>query len=402
MEMKIVKSVKKKPLLKKVYNLKIKDNHNYFANGILVHNCDDPNDVEEVFSKAKRERALLWFSGKWSTRQNNQDSVSLVVQQRCHEDDISGEILRNDSKNNWTKLILPMEFESKRRCKTIVLPSTKGKIWEDPRKEEKELLNSERFSLERVEILKSKLQTQYNISGQLQQRPTPEEGGIIKKKWFNWWKEEKYPRFLQIIQSWDTALTENKRNAYSACTTWGIFHNEYRIPNLMLIGVWRDHLAYPDLRRIAQKLATDYRDDGKDKNFITSSQYKPSLILIEAKSSGISLIQDFHRAGILCVGFDPDRYGEKESRVNIASQIIEAGRVWVPSIAPHYKQLKPFADMFVEECSLFPMASSRDLVDTMTQVLLRLMNSEWLKNPEDNQFENENSSHQPRVIYGVN
>lgn len=399
MQAKFIKSITRKPAKKGVYNLRIKDNHNYFANGILVHNCDDPNNMTDIFSKAKRERALEWFSSGWSTRQNNDSSLGLIVQQRGHEEDISGEVIRTDVKGEYVKLILPMEFENGRRCKTIILPSTKGKVWEDPRIEEKELLNPARFSFERVEQLKIKLKTPYNISGQLQQSPTPAEGGIIKRHWFKWWKEEKYPRFLQIIQSWDTALTEDKRNAYSACTTWGVFNNEYNVPNVMLLGVWRDHLAYPDLRRIAQKLATDFRDDGKNENFVPQSQYKPSLILVESKSSGISLIQDFRRAGILCVGFDPDKYGEKEARVHIASQLIEGGRVWVPSIAPTFKQLKPFADMFLEECSLFPLASSRDLVDTMTQVLLRLMHGQWVTNPEDTEGD-EDSKYKPRVLYG--
>lgn len=400
MEAKFVKSVKKKSYKKNVYNLRIRDNHNYFANRILMHNCDDPNDVKKIHSKTVREGTLDWWRTAWSTRKNNEDSVSLVTQQRSHNEDISGEIIQNDNNGNYVKLILPMEFESRWKCKTILLPSTNGKIWEDPRTKEGELLNPGRFPKERVEELKLALNNQYNISGQLQQRPTPEEGGIIKKNWFQWWKEAKYPRFSQIIQSWDTALTENKRNAYSACTTWGVFNNDVHVPQVMLLGVYRDHLAYPDLRRIAQKLAHDYRDDGKDPNFIPSMQYKPSLILVESKSSGYSLIQDLRRAGILCIGFNPDQYGEKEARVHIASQAIEGGRVWVPTIAPTFKQLKPFADMFLEECSLFPMASSRDLVDTMTQVLLRLLNSQWITNPED-VLEDETHKYKPKVLYGV-
>lgn len=399
MQAKFVKAIRKKPYQKNVYNLRIKDFHNYFANGILVHNCDDPNDTKKIFSKTVREGTNEWFDSTWSMRRNNEDSVGLVVQQRTHAQDVSGHLIENDREGRWTKLILPMEFENSRRCKTIILSSSNGNIWEDPRKKEGDLLNPERFSKERVEELKQTLRTQLNISGQLQQRPTPEEGGIIKKGWFKLWKEQKYPRFLQIIQSWDTALTENKRNAYSACTTWGVFNNEYQVPNVMLIGMFRDHLAYPDLRRIAQKLALDYRDDGTDKGLLTSSQYRPSMVLVEAKTSGISLIQDFHRAGILCVGFDPDKYGEKEARVNIVSQLIEGGRVWVPTMAPNFKQLKPFADTFVEECALFPASSSRDLVDTMTQVLLRLMNSQWIKNPADAP-EDESNQYKPRILYG--
>jgi predicted phage terminase large subunit-like protein len=402
MQAKVIKSIRKLPYKKIVFNLKIKDNHNYFANGVLVHNCDDPNDAAIFTSKVKREADLDWFFGRWSTRENNEDSVSLVVQQRFHQEDISGAIIDNDSKGNWVKLILPMEFENSRRCSTIIMPSTQGKIWSDPRLQEGELLNPDRFNRKKVEELKEDLRRrggEQNVAGQLQQRPSPDEGGIIKKQWFQWWKEAKYPRFSEIIQSWDTALSGKKESAYHACTTWGLFKNEHQVPQLMLLGMWRDHIEYPELRKVAQRLATDYRDDGKDKNFVALSQYKPSLILVESKASGFTLIQDFQRAGILCVGFNPDKYGDKESRVHIVSQLIEGGRIWVPAMAPHFNQLKPFASKFIEECALFPASSSRDLVDTMTQVLLRLMGGRWLTNPRD--YEDEDAhAYKPRGIYG--
>lgn len=345
---------------------------------------DDPNSSEEVRSKTKRERAIEWFSGGWSIRKNDpKTTVMLNVQQRFHEDDISGYIIANDHKNEWTKLILPMEYEVGRKCVTIPLKSTGDEKWSDPREKEGDLLWPNRIGTKELEEIKLGLKSTYNIAGQLQQRPAPAEGGLLKKSWFKWWKQETYPKFHQVIQSWDTAFTDNKKGSYSACTTWGIFHDDHRVPNLMLIGMWRDHVLYPDLRKIAQKLSRDYRYNGKNEDFIENFKFKPDIILIEAKASGQSLIPDLRQAGILAIGFNPSKYGDKDGRVEIASTLIEAGRVWLPSMAPNYTQLKPFADTFLGECSIFPNGSSKDVVDSMTQVLIRVKEGGYIQNPND-------------------
>lgn len=359
---------------------------------------DDPNSSEEIGSKTKRDRAIEWFSRGWSIRKNNpKRTVMLNVQQRFHEDDISGHILDTDIDGEWTKLILPMEFEPARKCITIPLKSTNGKLWEDPRTVDKELLWPSRFGPKEVKTLKRDLKNEYNIAGQLQQRPAPVEGGVLKKGWFKWYKQEMYPRFSHVIQSWDTAFTDSKKGAYSACTTWGIYNDDRNVPNLLLVGMWRGHVLYPELRKIAQKLSKDYRYDGNNSDFVDTHSFKPDLIIVESKASGLSLIPDLQQAGINCVGFNPSKYGDKEGRVGMVSHLIECGRVWVPAMQPSFKQLKPFADTFVEECGVFPNGSSRDVVDSMTQVLIRVKQGGFINNPTDPDDEYEPEA--PRFLY---
>ena len=57
-------------------------------------------------------------------------SVKIVVQQRTHEEDISGYLLAN-AKEEWFTLILPNEFEENRKSITVI---DGKKFWEDPRK----------------------------------------------------------------------------------------------------------------------------------------------------------------------------------------------------------------------------------------------------------------------------
>jgi len=344
---------------------------------------DDPNNALDGESEVLRERKLDWWTQVWSTRLNDKkNDCRIVVQQRIHERDISGFILGHDDLNEWTKLILPMEFEEKRKSKTIILPTTQGKVWEDPRAKDGQLLWPERINEKDLQSLKAALGTQYAISGQLQQRPSPASGGIIKKDWFQWWKDSIPPDIEFVVQSWDTALTAKEMSAYSACTTWGVFYDHNQIENLILLSMWRGRLEYPELREMVKRLYFDYRDTGKQTNPIFKGR-NVDLCLVEAKASGDPLIADLYRAGIRAIGFNPTKHGDKIQRVRLVTPLIEGGRVWLPAKPQTYDTLLPYADEFLESVACFPNAESRDLVDTMTQALLKLRDGQFLLNPRD-------------------
>lgn len=274
-----------------------------------------------------------------------------------------------------------MEFEEKRKAYTIVLPTTEGQIWEDPRVKEGQLLCEERFSEKEVNKYKQELGS-YGYAGQYQQRPSPEAGGIIKKVWFQWWKDTTPPDIVFILQSWDTALTAKEMSAYSACTTWGIFYDHNHVENVILLSMWRGRVEYPELREMTKRLYFDYRDTGRERN--PKFKGRPvDMCLIEAKASGDPLIQDLATAGIVAAPFVPNKYGDKIQRVRLVTPLIEGGLVWLPAKPPNYDKLLPFADEFFEAVAYFPNAESRDLVDTMAQALLKLKSGLFLLNPRD-------------------
>jgi predicted phage terminase large subunit-like protein len=343
--------------------------------------CDDPNNVVAGESETMRKKTNDWFNRGFSTRMNDpKNDVIIVVQQRLNQEDISGHILANDELDEWVKLILPMEYEKKSHSKTIILPTTGDKVWEDPRVEEGQLLAEERFSSKEIISLKQGLGS-YGYAGQYQQRPSPEGGGIIKKAWFKWWKDTVPPQIDFVVQSFDTALTANEMSAYSACTTWGVFNDENNIPNLILLSMWRGRVEYPELREMAKRLYFDYRDTGKVRN----PEFKGrsvNMCLVEAKASGDPLIQDLKRGGINAIAFVPDKYGDKIKRVHLTTPFIESGCVWLQAKSPLYNKLQPLHEEFLEEIACFPNASSRDLVDTMTQVILKLKEG-YLSNKSD-------------------
>ena len=238
-----------------------------------------------------------------------------------------------------------------------------------------------RFSSKEIQQYKNRLGS-YGYGGQYQQRPSPEEGGIIQKSWFKWWKQNEPPEIQFIVQSWDTALTANEMSAYSACTTWGVFLDHNYIEHLILLSQWRGRVEYPELREMAKRLYFDYRDNGKERNPAFKGR-QPDLCLVEAKASGDPLIQDLASGGIRAVAFNPTKYGDKIQRVRLITPLIEGGRVWLPAQTPNYEKLRPYADDFLEEVATFPNSNSRDFVDTMTQALLKLKEGKYILPPKD-------------------
>jgi predicted phage terminase large subunit-like protein len=371
------------------------------ANIIIV---DDPNNA--AASDMVREETNERWDSVVSTRLNDTNNDKrLLVQQRTNENDLTGHILKSEEADEWTKLIIPMEFEAKRRCKTIILPSSNGKQWKDPRTTEKESICPIRFNAKAVASLKKRLGSPYLVAGQLQQRPAPEEGGLFKKRWFRWWNNEKPPKVFQVIESWDTAFKKedkrkpNQKISYSVCTVWGLFNDEFGIVNVILLNIWRDRVEFPELREVAKKLAKDYRYN-ESREVDEKARYVPDMILIEAKATGDPLNQELRRAGIQATMFDPGPYGDKVRRASLITHIVEAGRVWVPARGPNFEKLTSFANLFVDACANFPNDdSSKDIVDTLSQMLHKMIKGGIVKHPNDPKDKVKDSK--PRTMYGI-
>ena len=331
--------------------------------------CDDPNNAKDGESEVKRNATLNWWSSIWSTRKNiGQLQSMIVVQQRLHEQDITGYLLSKQDADKWVHLCLPMEYEKNRKTKTIKLPKSNGKVWEDPRTKEGELLWEAGFDKEIVKDLKVQLGS-YNYAGQYQQRPAPEEGGLIQRNWFKVWTKEETPVIKYMLQSWDTALTEKTTSDYSACTTWGTFEDENKAINVILISAWRGKVIYPKLLDRAKRLRLNCQDIGKVP-LGTNKHNEPDRTIVEAKAAGHPLISDLIAKNITAHAFNPGEYGDKTLRVNLVSSFIECGRVWV--LGDKDGNLRADHEDVVAECIVFPKGYHDDYVDSMTQALLYL------------------------------
>src|SRR5579872_6895497 len=139
--------------------------------------CDDPHNVKEAESDSIRKDTLDWWNVVMSTRVNDpRTAAKVVVMQRCHQLDLSGHLLEQ---GGFEHLCLPAEHEGT-KCTTSI-------AWSDPRERRGELLWPERFGPKEIEDLKLRLGS-YGAAGQLQQRPSPAEGGIFKRHWWRYWR----------------------------------------------------------------------------------------------------------------------------------------------------------------------------------------------------------------------
>ncbi len=326
---------------------------------------DDPLSVDDANSEAALAAAESTFREALPTRVNNDQSAIIVIMQRLNEKDTSGIILKEAL--GYTHLCLPMEFEPHRRCKTHI-------GFSDPREVEGELLFPERFSAETVRELKKTL-GEYATAGQLQQRPAPAGGGILKTKHFQLWPYDRdLPVFDYIVQSVDPAYTEKTTNDPSAFQTWGVFtHGDKR--GAFLLDCWADHLAFPDLR---QKLVDEWHSVyGKTS---TRKGKKADLLLIEAKASGLSIIQDLRRANLPATPYNPGT-ADKVNRAHQVAPILELDCLWIPESQREPGRPITWARKFIEEVQAFPNGEHDDQVDAFTQAMIFLRDGDWFELP---------------------
>lgn len=186
----------------------------------------------------------------------------------------------------------------------------------------------------------------YNFAAQFQQNPQPALGNIVKREWLQFYKQSEKPKqFEQIIQSWDTANKETELANYSVCTTWGL-HNK----RMYLIDVLRRKLNFPDLKRAVLS---------------QNELYGPSIILIEDKASGTSLIQELQSNGMSKVQAAPVTNGDKVMRLLAQTAKIEGRFMILPEEAS-------WLDTYITELISFPSGKNDDQVDSTVFAL------EWL------------------------
>jgi predicted phage terminase large subunit-like protein len=199
----------------------------------------------------------------------------------------------------------------------------------------------------------------------------PEESGIVKRDHFKLWPTGRdFPAFEYIIQSYDCASTEKTQNDPTACITFGVFKPTDNPMSVMVIDCWQDRLQYPDLRpKVVEEYDTVF-GEGKERKRV-------DLILVEDKSAGISLIQDLQRAHLPVRAYNPGR-ADKIQRLNIVSNIIARGRVWIPESSQRPGYVRDWAEGFVSQICAFPETTHDDYVDACTQALRFLRDAGWL------------------------
>lgn len=348
---------------------------------------DDPNAAQEAFSEATIAATIEWWDSALSTRLNDpKHGAFVIIQQRLSEEDLTGHILSKDV-GEWCHLMLPMRYEPERSFKTVI-------GWEDPRTEPGELLWPDRFGEREVEILEKQMGP-WTAAGQLQQRPEPKGGGVIKREWWQLWDQVHYPPVEYVIASLDTAYTTKTENDLSALTIWGVFSgadqkaqitrivaNDGEMmsnikrayteehPRIIMMHGWQERLEL-------HELVVKVRDSLK--------RYKVDRLLIENKAAGHSVAQEIRRLygheDFAVQLYDPKGV-DKLSRLYAIQHLFAEGLIYAPDRA--------WADMVITQTSTFPKGKHDDLVDTVSMALgylrstgLLVRGSEWTAGMEE-------------------
>jgi predicted phage terminase large subunit-like protein len=293
---------------------------------------DDPHNPQQAQSDAERETALEFFKTTLPTRLNDKKKGAIiVVMQRLHDDDISGHCLRE---GGYEHLCLPGIAEKRQ---VITFPITlKEKV-----REEGDILWPAREDKSELEKMKRSLGS-YGFSGQYQQAPSPSEGGMIKRRWWQYYKE--LPKMAVMAMSVDASFTDTKSSAKCSIQVWG-----KREADIYMIDNVTDNMDFVVTIQKIKQLLVKYPQIG--------AKY------IEEKANGYAIITMLSRkvGGFIPIKADVST-GGKVARALAVTPYIEAGNVYLPEDAV-------WTNDFVEECAKFPVGTYKDQVDAMSQIL---------------------------------
>ncbi len=310
---------------------------------------DDPHSEQEAALAETNadiyDKAYEWYTS--GPRQRLQPGGSIIiVMTRWSKKDLTGQVLKSSSQrdgDDWEVIEFP-----------AILPSG-NPLW------------PEFWDLKELQALKQELPNGKWMA-QYMQQPTSDVSAIVKREWWKIWDNERPPSCEFVIQSWDTAFLKTERADYSACTTWGVFYQDDALgrsrANIILLNAFKKRMEFPELKVRAYEEFKEWDVDS---------------LIVEAKAAGSPLIFELRQMGIPVQEFTPSKGNDKIARLNAVADIFASGHVWVPNT--HW------AEELIEEVASFPSGEHDDLVDSMTQALLRYRRGGFIQLASDEEDE---------------
>jgi len=307
-------------------------------------------DADEAKSDLIKQAKWDWYTDTASTRLQGNGAIVMPCT-RWAEDDPAGRILNSPSAKDWTVLVMPAIAEPnvgadiKTAREVITLQD----------RVPGEALFPERFTATEL-ARKQEGMSSLSWSALYQQRPSPQEGNLFKRQWWNYWVPGVPPvvqgkRIIRLPKHFvaryhfvDSAFKTGVANDFSVCATWGKDENE----NFYLLDLWRDRVEFPGLVARLERVYRGLRVP----------------IVIEDKASGQSAIQVL-RSGRIARVVAAKYRGDHADRAEAITDVVESGKVYLPYEAA-------WLEAFIEEHAKFPTGAHDDMVDTTSMALLKL------------------------------
>lgn len=302
--------------------------------GANITVVDDPQNPKQAGSQTELRLVQEWYSNTLATRSRNVNTdVKIIVQQRLHQEDLTGYLL-NKSPNQFEHVCIPAELSRDVQPTELVKNyDLDGLYW------------GSYFNRQRLDELKEALGS-IQYAGQFLQRPIPSEGGMFRYAWF---KKMSLSDFTTICTRpvWnvfiDPAETDKKENDATGILIGCQFQNNFYV---------RESLAVRKEPYALEQWLNEYLPP-----YLSSS----SRVYIEGKSSGKGLISNLKaktRWNIL--EHQPGR-DSKQVRAAAIQSTVEAGRVFLIDTG--------YVDDFLDEACTFPFAKHDDRVDSLVMLV---------------------------------
>lgn len=324
-----------------VFDIQVEGSENFFANGILVHNCLLMDDVvrskEDVESEQLRKKVWDWYVSDVLTRLKP-NAVKLLVNTRWHEDDLAGRILEREG-DKWT--VLHMEMENTREDDPLGR-AIGERLW------------PEWFTQEMVDEAKQDVGTWNAL---YQGRPSPDGGGEFKKDWVEYYDSPPDRKRVTTLMLVDPANTKTKKSDYTAMWVLGAGGDD----NFYVLDMIRDRF---DLAERVDKVFQLHR-----KWRPVEVRYEQYGLQTDIDSLKIEMDRRSYRFKIRPVA---GTHISKEDRIRRLIPYFKNGRIIFPHeliYTDHTGNPKDMVKYFVdEEYAPFPVAKKKDLHDALSRL----------------------------------
>jgi predicted phage terminase large subunit-like protein len=294
---------------------------------------DDPMSTQIADSETERKTANKWISETISSRKVDNDiTTTILVMQRLHEFDTTGYLLKKEGLN-IRHICIPVEESADIKPPELAANYVDGLF--DPKRRSREGLLTTKIDL-----------GSYGYAGQMMMRPSPADGGLLKKEWFRIISKAEAPQRQVINFQCDTAYTDKKKNDPSGTLCY------FKTNGILYLTHYSG--VRKEFPQFCNWLVTHANEQGY-------SNY--SSIYIEPKANGKPIVQQIRYTTELNVIEDTAPKVSKVARANSCSPKMESGRVYL--IEGHWNE------SFLNQLAAFPNAHHDEEVDCLTAVIER-------------------------------